>query len=129
MPILGIHSLTKSLHDTKKWVFCKGTHRPTDKQTDGHGDSMTESARRADPVKRDKVGKTSFQAFSLKFILNIFRMKHLKFAIFFVTCVLDMLSMFPTLIKYFEKVVILINGFTISAVFYFKQHNDFVHGT
>ena len=53
-------------------------------------------------------------------------MKHFKFAIFFVTCVLDMLLMFPALIKYFEKVVILINGFTISAVFYFKQHNDFV---
>ena len=103
MPILGIHSLTKSLHDTKKWVFCKGTHRPTDKQTDGYGDSMTESARRADPVKRDKVGETSFQACSLKFMLNIFRMKHFKFAIFFVTCVLDMLSMFPTLIKYLEK--------------------------
>ena len=98
--------MTKSLHDTQKWMFCNGTHRPTDKQTDGIGDSMTESARRADLVKRDKLGENRFQAYSLKFMQKIFRMKQFKFVIFFVTCVLDTLSMFPTLIKYFEKVVI-----------------------
>ena len=32
-PIQGICSLTRSFHDTGKWVFCNGADRQTDKQT------------------------------------------------------------------------------------------------
>ena len=35
-----IDSSIRSLHGIGKWVFLNCTHRQTDKQTDGHGDSM-----------------------------------------------------------------------------------------
>ena len=39
------------LHDTGKWVFCDGTHKQTDKQTDRHGFYMIELVQWADSVK------------------------------------------------------------------------------
>ena len=50
-PILAIRPLTTGLHELRKWVFRDGADRQTNKQTGGHGDSMTESAKRADSVK------------------------------------------------------------------------------
>ena len=46
--ILGICSLTRGLHVTRKWVFCDITNI----HTDGHRDSMTDPAQRAESVKR-----------------------------------------------------------------------------
>ena len=44
MPILAIHSLTRSLQPTGKRVFSDGTHNH---MTSGHSDLKTESAQRA----------------------------------------------------------------------------------
>ena len=46
-------------------MFSDGPHKQTDKQTDGHGDSMTESARRANSVKTNvgNVGRGMFGDF------------------------------------------------------------------
>ena len=38
------NSLSRGVHDLRKWVFGDGPHRQTDRQTDRHGDSTTESA-------------------------------------------------------------------------------------
>ena len=43
-PILGTRSSTRGLHDLRKWVFRDGTDRHTHRHTNGHGDSMTNSA-------------------------------------------------------------------------------------
>ena len=51
-----IHPLTRSLHDIRKWVFCDGT----DTHTDGHGDSMTDPAQRAEVVKITIIGGSFF---------------------------------------------------------------------
>ena len=48
-----IHSLTRSLRNTGKWVFCNGE---TDKQTERHCNSMTDLAQRADSVKKEFMG-------------------------------------------------------------------------
>ena len=48
--ILGIHSLTRSLHVTRKYVFFR-RRRQTDRQTDEHGNSRTKCAQRADAGK------------------------------------------------------------------------------
>ena len=45
--ILGILSLTRGLNNPLHWVFRNGA----DKQTDKHGDSMTDSAQRTKSVK------------------------------------------------------------------------------
>ena len=36
----------QNFFDLRKWVFCNGTHKHTDWQTDGHGDFMTELVKR-----------------------------------------------------------------------------------
>ena len=51
-PILAIRPLTRSFYDLRKKVFRDVTDRQTNKQTDGHSDSMTELAQWADSVKR-----------------------------------------------------------------------------
>ena len=48
-PILAIFPSTRGLQSTGKWVF----HDGMDTHTDGHRDSITESDRWADSVKRD----------------------------------------------------------------------------
>ena len=52
IPILAIHSSSRSLQSSGKRVFRDGTDRQIDTHTtDGHSDLETESAQRADSVK------------------------------------------------------------------------------
>ena len=47
MSIFGIGYLTRGVHDFRKWVFHDDSHR----QTDGHGDYMTDPAQRGESVR------------------------------------------------------------------------------
>ena len=46
---LTIRPSNRSFFDLRKWVFLNGTNR----QKEGHGNSMTNSAQRAELVKKD----------------------------------------------------------------------------
>ena len=50
------HGLSRGFVDTFGKLWDRQTDRQTDKQTHGHGDSKTNSAKRAELVKKSKGG-------------------------------------------------------------------------
>ena len=51
MSKLAICPLARGLHDLRKWVFCDGAYRQTDRQNHKHGNSKTDQVQRAESVK------------------------------------------------------------------------------
>ena len=75
-PILRILSLTRGLHDLRKWVFRDITERHTHTQTDRHDDSMTDPAQAAESVKILSIKKCI--NLKLDFVLLVFLKKRTK---------------------------------------------------
>ena len=50
-PKLALCSLSRTFFNLRKCVSCDGTDTQTDTHTDGHGNSMTDPAQRAESVK------------------------------------------------------------------------------